>query len=100
MSVYFHFKVDPNYLGAATQNEMAIVTFVQMYETIADQMDQISDNDISSKGIIAESLSQLVDVLSDIKKWEVGAQFYDMRTEYINIITEHYNDITRGLSSD
>lgn len=100
MSIYFHFQVDPGYLGAQTQNEIAVVTFIQMYETIADQLYKIPEDDLVGKGIVADSFSQIIDILAEIKKWELNEQFYNMRTEYLDIMRDHYNTLTKELSSD
>ena len=100
MGMYFHFNVDPGYLGASTPNEIAVVTFAQMYENITEQLFKISDDDLASKGIVADSISQIIDILSDIKKWELDENFYNMRTEYLNIMIDHYNNLTKELSSD
>lgn len=100
MSVHFHFQVDPGYLGAATQNEIAVVTFVQMYETIADQLYKIPEDDLTTRGIIADSISQIIDILAEIKKWELNEQFGNMKNEYLDIMRDHYDTLTKELSSD
>lgn len=100
MSIFFHFNVDPGYLGATSEFEIAVVTFIQMYETVADQFYKIPEGDLVAKGIIADSISQIVDILSEIKKWDLNDKFHNMKVEYINIMKDHYNEITKELSSD
>lgn len=98
--MYFHFNVDPSYLDASTPNEIAIVTYIQMYETIAQQLVNIDDNDIASKRIISDSINQMFEILSDIKKWEVNEKFHNMKIDYLDIMKEHYEALMKDINND
>lgn len=100
MSTYFHFNVNPNWLSPRNPGEISITTFIQMYENIADQVVKIDKDDLAAKGNVADAISQIIDIMNEIKKWEVSSQFHDMKVEYVSIMTDHYTTLTRELSSD
>lgn len=67
---------------------------------MADQISKISKDDYAALGNVADAISQIIDIMHEIKKWEVGSQFHDMKLEYLSIMTDHYTTLTRELSSD
>lgn len=98
--MYFHFNVDPAYLNASTPDEISIVTFIQMYESIAQHFVKIDKNDHVSKNMISDSIKQIVEILSEIKKWEVNEKFHNMKIDYINIMKDHYETLMKDTNND
>lgn len=98
--MYFHFNVDQSYLGATTGNEISIVTFVQIYETIAQQLYNTTDIDLHAKSVIADSINQIINILNEIKKWEVPVEFDCLKNDYLSIMNDHYETLMKEINND